>query len=249
MDELLKEMQKIGFTNYEAKIYIALLQKNPATGYELSKLSGVPQAKVYENISRLTNSGTVLTIGTEPAKYVPLPPEELLKTAQASFQKSINMLGEILPGLSRGQKSDYVWNIKGYDLTMEKAAQMIGEASRELMISLWEEEALYLYNELTGAVNRGVSAKVLLYGKLKIDGINNIHYHGSEEKLKQRVGGRWITAVADGKEVLTGQVTKESDGVSIWTKNPSIVFISSRSIEHEIYISKKIDRSDESEDR
>lgn len=248
MDELLKEMQNIGFTNYEAKIYIALLKKNPATGYELSKLSGVPQAKVYENISRLANSGIVLPIGSEPSKYVPLPPEELLKTAQAAFEKSISMLRERLSTLSRGQRLDYVWNIKGYDLTMEKAIHMINEAKNELMISLWEEEALYLHDELVGAINRGVIVDVLLYGKIKIEGINNIHYHGSEEKLKQLVGGRWLTVVVDKKEVLTGEVNKESEGVSIWTANQSIIFISSRAIEHEIYISKKIDRRNKNED-
>lgn len=247
MDELLKEMQNIGFTNYEAKTYIALLQKNPATGYEISKLSGVPQAKVYENISRLSDSGIVLTIGSEPSKYVPLPPEELLKTVQTKFEKSITILRDGLYALSQGQSLDYVWNIKGYVLTMEKAIQMIHEAKNELMISLWEEEALYLHDELIGAVNRGVIINILLYGKNKIEGIGNIHYHGSEEKLKQLVGIRWLTIIADKKEVLTGEVNKEAEGVSIWTANQSIVFISARAIEHEIYISKKIDRGDKNE--
>lgn len=241
MEELLKEMQKIGFTSYEAKIYIALLKQNPATGYEISKLSGVPQAKVYENISRLTNAGVVLTIGNDPAKYVPLPPEELLKNVHNDFEKSINRLKESLPELNRGQKLDYVWNIKGYDLTMEKASQMINEASNSLMISLWEEEVLYLYDYLIQAGNRGVDIKVLLYGQNKVEGINKIYYHGSEEKLKEQVGGRWLTLVVDKKEVLTGQIIKQKDGISIWTANPSIIFISSRYIEHEIYISEKLD--------
>lgn len=248
MDELIKEMQNIGFTNYEAKIYISLLQKNPATGYEISKLSGVPQAKVYENISRLSASGIVLTIGSEPSKYVPLPPEELLKTLQAKFEKSIAMLREGLAAISRGQRSDYVWNIKGYGLTMDKAVQMIREVKKELLVSLWEEEALQLKDELIAAVNRGVGVDILLYGKAEIEGIGNIYYHGSEAKLKQLVGARWLTVVADKKEVLTGEVDKEAEGVSIWTANQSIVFISARAIEHEIYISKKLDRRDMNED-
>lgn len=246
MNELLKEMQNIGFTNYEAKIYIALLQKNPATGYEISKLSGVPQAKVYENISRLSDSGTVLTIGSEPSKYVPLPPEELLKTTQANFEKSIRMLRERLSALNRVQRLDYVWNIKGFDLTMEKAIQMIHEAQSELTLSLWEEEILYLHDEIIEAVNRRVDVNILLYGKIKIEGLD-IHYHGSEEKLKKQVGGRWLTIVVDKKEVLTGEVNRETEGVSIWTANQSIVFISLRAIEHEIYISNKFEGRDKNE--
>lgn len=49
-----------------------------------------------------------------------------------------------------------------------------------------------------------------------------------------------MTIVVDKKEVLTGEVNKESEGVSIWTANQSIIFIISRAIEHEIYISKKM---------
>ena len=30
---------------YEAKAYVALLRKSPVTGYELSKLSGVPRGR------------------------------------------------------------------------------------------------------------------------------------------------------------------------------------------------------------
>lgn len=240
MDELVKEMQKIGFTIYEAKIYIALLKQNPSTGYELSKISGVPQAKVYENISRLINSGAVLTVGTEPTKYVPLPPEELLKSVHTNFEKSINTIQDTLSKLNTTQNAEYVWNIKGYYQTMEKAKEIISNSKNSLMLSLWEDEVSYLYEELIQAINRGVIIDILLYGSNKLEGIDNVYYHGSDENLKELVGGRWLTLISDKKEVITGQAILENDGISIWTSNPSIVFISSRYIEHEIYISKKL---------
>ncbi len=34
----------IGFTEYEAKVYLALLRDSPTTGYQLSKKAGVPRA-------------------------------------------------------------------------------------------------------------------------------------------------------------------------------------------------------------
>jgi HTH-type transcriptional regulator, sugar sensing transcriptional regulator len=240
MDELIKEMQKIGFTIYEAKIYIALLKQNPSTGYELSKISGVPQAKVYENISRLINSGAVLTVGSEPTKYVPLPPEELLKSVHTNFEKSINTIQDTLSKLNTTQNAEYVWNIKGYNQTMEKAKEIISNSKDSLMLSLWEDEILHLYEELIQAINRGVIVDVLIYGSNKLEGIDNVYYHGSDENLKELAGGRWLTLISDKKEVITGQAILENDGISIWTSNPSIVFISSRYIEHEIYISKKL---------
>lgn len=239
MEELLREMQKIGFTKYETKIYVALLQHNPSTGYELSKLSGVPQAKVYEYLTRLSNSGIVLTIGSEPSKYVPLPPEELLSNANARFKKTMDFLEATLPEIKQNSKADYVWNIKEYNLTMEKAVNMINEAKNEIVISLWDHEALHLKDVLIRATERDVKLNMLLYGNAKMESIQNIHYHGAENKLMDKVGARWLTVVVDGNEVLTGQVDPDSEGVSIWTKNTNIVFISLRAMEHEIFIAKK----------
>lgn len=42
MDDVLKELQKFGFSQYECKAYIGLLKHSPVTGYEISKRSGVP---------------------------------------------------------------------------------------------------------------------------------------------------------------------------------------------------------------
>lgn len=240
MEELIKEMQKIGFTSYEAKIYLALLKNNPATGYEISKLSGVPQAKVYENILRLNNLGAVLSLGSDPIKYVPLPAEELLKKANMDFEKSISKLKEAFPSLQIEENLDYIWNIKGYYPTMERAVKMIRDAKKSILLSIWDEDALYIYNELAEAQNLGVSIEIILYGENKIHGIDKIHYYGREEKLLEKYGGRWICLLVDEEEVLTGQIDDEKDGISIWTKNPSIIFITSRYINNEIFISDKI---------
>lgn len=243
MEDIIKELQKIGFTNYESKIYIALLKQNPATGYEISKLSGVPRAKVYENITRLINCGIVLIIETEPSKYVPINPKELLKNKRADFDITLSKLDDSLLKLNKVKNLDYVWNIKGYDSIIEKALQLISGANEEIMMSLWDEEALLLKIELDKASNRGVDVKILLYGNMKIEGVSEIYTHGGDKyKQLEKKTGRWMTLVVDGKEVLTGQATNRNEIISIWTANPCIVFVSAQYIKHEIYIAKKFDR-------
>jgi sugar-specific transcriptional regulator TrmB len=238
MDEILKEMQKIGFTSYESKIYLALLHRNPVTGYEISKISGVPQAKVYENILRLGNRGAVLNVGNDPVKYVPLPPEKLLNKVNVDFEKSIDMLKAKLPALSSGNEPDYVWNIRGYFSSMEKASQLIKEAENKICLAIWGEDVMYLYNELAEAVGRGVETSILIYGRKNFTGLKNVHHCGDEKKTIKAAGGRWITLVADDREVITGQIDEEKDGISIWTSNPAIVYTSKRYIEQEIIMSK-----------
>ena len=54
--EAIKQLQELGFSQYEAQAYIALLQKNPLNGYELAKASGIPRAQY---LCRLTEAGRV----------------------------------------------------------------------------------------------------------------------------------------------------------------------------------------------
>jgi sugar-specific transcriptional regulator TrmB len=60
-DQLLPNLVKLGFSEYEAKAYIALLGKNPVSGYELAKQSGVPRSMIYEVAGKLTARGAAMT--------------------------------------------------------------------------------------------------------------------------------------------------------------------------------------------
>ena len=68
-------LSDLGFTEYEARIYLALLKENPANGYQLSKRTGVPRSMVYEALGRLHARGAVLKSGgARSTIYRPLSP-------------------------------------------------------------------------------------------------------------------------------------------------------------------------------
>jgi len=97
--DLLAGLLAIGFTESEAKTYLALLQDHPATGYHISKKSGVPRSMVYEALGRLHARGAVLeTSDGRAMQYRPLPPEVLLAQHE---QERRRLLGELGGGLER----------------------------------------------------------------------------------------------------------------------------------------------------
>ncbi len=55
-------LEELGFSNYEAKAYLALLRDAPVTGYQLSKISGVPRSRIYETLEKLTRQGFVFSL-------------------------------------------------------------------------------------------------------------------------------------------------------------------------------------------
>ena len=78
--DLLTDLMRLGFTEYEAKVYLALLRENPATGYQVSKQSGVPRSMVYDALSRLHTRGAVQeSIEDRATRYRPIAPDLLIE--------------------------------------------------------------------------------------------------------------------------------------------------------------------------
>lgn len=241
MEDIINELQNLGFTKYESEIYTSLLQENPMTGYEISKLSGVPQSKVYENITRLLNDNVIVSVGIEPIKYIPISPSELIKSKEEKFSNSINKLKNNLDNINKSQSLEYVLNIKGYKNILEKARQMINTAKDEIIISSDYEEFIGLKDELITASGKNITVEILLPDNREISEIDKIYIHGgTENTVENKKASKGIIMVVDNNEILTGNLSKGNEAISIWTKNSNIIYIGLQYIKHEIYISEKI---------
>src|SRR5438445_7674529 len=93
MDEML------GLTDYESRVYRALLAESPATAYRLGKLSGVPLSRVYEIANRLVDKGTAICEGGDPARYLPVPPGSLVEAARNRSSRALDDLSAELSDL------------------------------------------------------------------------------------------------------------------------------------------------------
>lgn len=72
--ELELELNKIGFPDYEYKIYLTLVKVCEGKMSEISKLSGVPYQKVYDVISMLERKGFVKVINKRPKRVKLIDP-------------------------------------------------------------------------------------------------------------------------------------------------------------------------------
>lgn len=66
-------LQALGFTEYEAKVYCALVRFPGSTGYETGGHSKVPRARVYEVLEGLQEKGIVYS-QTVDGRQALLPP-------------------------------------------------------------------------------------------------------------------------------------------------------------------------------
>ena len=67
---VIESMQELGFTASEGKIYLSLLQKPGATGYEVAATSGVPRSAIYNVLKKLEALGLVNASPGKPTKWL-----------------------------------------------------------------------------------------------------------------------------------------------------------------------------------
>ena len=115
-ENVLKLLRNLGFTEYEAKAYLALLQQSPSTGYAIARISGVPRSKIYEVLGNLAERGDVLVSYGEPVQYAPKPPKELLASRRRTLEQQFAAAEKGLEDfLGKNTPTDLIWDIRGRD--------------------------------------------------------------------------------------------------------------------------------------
>ncbi len=236
-EQLFQILTKLGFTEYEAKTYLALLQQSPLTGYAVARLSGVPRSKIYEVLGNLVERGDVLASYGEPVQYVPKQPKELIESRRQIFE---NQLGEAEKGLefflSQNIPTDLIWDIRGRDEIIYRLREVIGRATHQILLQIWEVDAIEIRDALLLAAQRGVEITVVAYGHLDFPFAHVYQHEPGGEEITQEYGGRWIILSIDGKEIVAGIVSMGKESRAAWSSHLGITMPITEQIKHDLYI-------------
>jgi len=240
-EETIERLVDLGFSEYEAKAYIALLQDNPATGYQVAKVSSVPRSMIYEVLSKLTARGAAMELRQEgKTQYAPIPPEEFLNQIYREQQELVNTLRDDLDGLGKTSDLEYVWNIEGYDNVMAKAREMIRQAEKSVYVAVLPSTFPPLRAALAEAVARDVRVVVYSSQSLDLPGGRVVVTAMSEEHLKT-AEGLGLVLVVDGDEVLVGERLTPGQARSSWTRSPLFVLIAEHHLRTDLYLPRILD--------
>ena len=218
MSTMVERLVEIGFTEYEAKAYVALLRLGPASGYQVAKESRVPRSTIYEVLAKLVMRGAVLTQSfAEQVRYAPVPPDQLLGRMRREFEGHLDALQD---GLERATETaaapGNTWNLAGRRSLFAYARQMIAQAQEEVALVVGDDDELdQLLPELQEAHARGMALVVVSPTPYDAGDVPVVVYPGGPS-LRQRVG-HGFTLIVDGREALIGEVDRSESAV--WTTN------------------------------
>ncbi len=240
--ELVALLGDLGFTENEAKAYLALLKEQPLTGYAVARASGVPRSKVYGVLEGMVESGVVLVSHGEPARYAPLPPEDLVGTRRQETEATLSAAEEGLKGYAEeAEGPGLIFDLAGRADVMRRLREVIGRAKERILLQIWKDDAPELGEALAAAAERGVEIVVVAYGDPGYDAFATVYLHEpGPEQIAREYGGRWVVLSADGGEVVTGSVYPEESSRAAWSSHPGMVVPITEQIKHDLYIAEML---------
>lgn len=241
MDDIIHKLTQFGFSTYEAKAYLALLQKNPAIGYEVSKIAKIPTAKIYETLTSLKNKGIVLSSTSEPVLYYPVDPDVLLNRIHRQFDEKIETLNGLLDKVAPIPDIDITWNLSGYQAVIEKMTDVIQNAAEDLLVSLWPQEAKAVEEQLASAEQRGIRVIAGIFGPYNPGCAYTVNLDSCGDSSQKRLGKRLNVVVGDSQEVVISEMGGDKDAVGIWATTPCIILTAKEYIKHDIWGKALID--------
>ena len=232
--DLLSELIQIGFTEYEAKVYLALLRQHPATGYQLSKESGVPRSMVYETLKRLHGRGAALeTVEGRSTLYRPLPPHILLDQNEMTRQRLVRSLRQGLGELYADLADDRVWTISGRTTILAYAVQLIHGAESEVFLVLTDDDLEALRVDIMAACDRDVLVNTLLTGEGKLDCGRGATHPPLESQLQGLTNT--LLVVVDDAETLIASASPRQETTATITRNADLVLIARQFVWMELF--------------
>ena len=221
-DRLIENLQELGLSLYEARLYLGLLAGGSQNGNELSRTSGVPSSKVYAMLERLAGDGIVARKRHgNTVEYVCVPPRDLLHKLRERYTRPLEYLEENLPKVGPSEPGPGILQIEGLDAIVDHARALIRSVETQIYLSVWLENVAALESDLEDAEARGVQIAGMLYGAgSAIPSVGWWQRHSYRETVASRIGGRMLTVVADAAEALIAHMPEGGTASAVRTRDP-----------------------------
>ena len=242
MVSLQERLREVGLGEYEAKLYLALVKRHPASGYELARASGVPSSKVYEVLSRLRDKELVFASdGGRATRYIPADPDDFVDRYARRVTRALDGLRRDLRAHAADDEVGYVWNVHGRDALLERALELLARAQDTVLVSAWDEELGALAEVVAAAHRRGVKVAAISYGTLAVEA-DVVYFHPIKDTIHGEKGGRGLTLCVDSRIALAGIVGDATRTSGAWSSNPGFVSAVEDYLKHDVYVQKIVGR-------
>lgn len=139
------ELMTLGLTGYQARVYLALIERDHATGAQAARDSGVPRQRIYDVLAGLTQRGLVQPHEGRAVAYTAVDPTAAIERLMAGHRADLTRLeqstGQLVEALAPvwaqsrelTEPLEYVEVIRDRDVLAERFAEILAGAERDIL--------------------------------------------------------------------------------------------------------------------
>ncbi len=240
-EDRLRKMQNLGLTEYQARIYLTLLDLGEAIASQLPSLSRVPRTRIYSTMNQLHEKGLVEIIPEKPTKYVPVPIEayiekvaerKRLEASELEMNVDDYSLEFAITPTVEVEKAGRFEAIYGRRNVRERLSKMYDGAKKEiLLVGTWASPTRLVRARLPWIEEKSKEGLVLKYAfpvdSTTMDDVKVLE--GLTEVRTIDMNLPIYFMVKDSEELLlchpipNDEVVHRGDDIAIWTDDEGIV--------------------------
>jgi sugar-specific transcriptional regulator TrmB len=242
-EAIAERLTQLGFTHYEARTYLGLLQTDGATGYSIANDTGVPQPKVYETLRRLVERGAAVRTGEKPSRYRAIPPDAVLQGIERDFTARVAAARHDLESLPRRESPAQllpVSRLESFAPAVEAASTAIAAARTRVYLSGSRDELLGLRAAVGEAADAGVEFVVVHFGRLPFPApAGQIVRHASTDGAIYRSRhARHLAVAVDSRWALWGVARDGTQWDILASESPLLASLVKAYIRHDLFVQR-----------
>jgi len=238
--EIIEILKRFGLSEYQSKVYSALVFLGPSRVGDICKSSSVPQSRIYNVLEELVEKQLVEVFDGRPKEFRAISPEVVLKGLIEEREKELeNLKGEastikkmLKPVVTEEDIIEGVWTQKGEKSkeVLNRLAEMLEECEDYAYdITRDFSYSTALRDAIKGCIRRGVKLMTISMSPINEENYYKAKWYNAlglpirifEAKIHPRI------LVVDGKEVSIrldhSPLKKSFTFQSIWSEDPSLV--------------------------
>jgi sugar-specific transcriptional regulator TrmB len=169
-EDVLLLLRRTGLSDYEAKVYLALVLRSHGTAEDVAETADIPRTSAYKVLEALSKKGYVNSRGGRPVVFHPVPPLEIRDRLVAEMERGFQLLDSLRGSQTEKGSPQLVYTIMGTESVMAKIGEMLDMAKERFFLS--SPDLIELNNafasKFTNALKRGVHVTVVALPSVKV---------------------------------------------------------------------------------
>ncbi|WP_049934472.1 TrmB family transcriptional regulator [Halalkalicoccus jeotgali] len=223
----LDALERLGLSNYEAKVFIALQTLGTGTARDVYRVSEIPRSQVYGAAENLAERGLVEVQHSTPMQYRPVSLAEAEELLEERFERERTQAFEYLESVREchepgPEEREDIWSVSGAEQVSDRIEHLVRGAERRVVFGARATELVRdsLYETLTETADDGIEVVIVSEDPAVRSLFTDapIEVHAPPENLRNERAARMLV-VDDRAVLLSVRGDSDEQEAAFWSES------------------------------